>query len=193
MRESCEQAIAVGLPAIAFTEHVDHTVWRVAMDDLDDDDHLARLVRAGLLHPPPFDAAGYLAEVAECRERYPELRILSGLELGEPHRHPEAVAALLAAGTFDRVLGSLHSLADDGEYAEPAGLYPHRDPAEVLRTYLAEVVELVQSESTFEVLAHIDYPVRAWPGVPGASTRATSRTSSATRCVPPLQRGVLSR
>lgn len=163
MRASCERAIEIGLPAIAFTEHVDHTVWRVAMDALDPDDHLARVSRDGQLHPPSFDATGYLHEVEECRDRYPELRILSGLELGEPHRHREAVAQVLAAGTFDRVLGSLHSLADGDGYAEPTGLFGNRDPADVLRTYLAEVVQLVGSDQTFEVLAHIDYPVRAWP------------------------------
>ncbi|KRF34179.1 PHP domain-containing protein [Nocardioides sp. Soil805] len=163
MRASCERAIRVGLPAIAFTEHVDHTVWRVAMEELDPGDHLAQVARDGLLHPPAFDAAGYLQEVEECRERYPGLRILSGLELGEPHRHPEVVAGLLARGTFDRVLGSLHSLADGGQYAEPVGLYGHRDPAEVLRSYLAEVTVLVASDQSFEVLAHIDYPVRGWP------------------------------
>lgn len=163
MRASCERAIEVGLPAIAFTEHVDHAAWRVAMDDLEADDHLAHLVRDGQLHPPPFDATGYLQEIQECRERYPGLRILSGLEVGEPHRHPREVAALLAAGPFDRVLGSLHSLLDGAVYAEPSGLYGHRDPAEVLRTYLAEVAVLVASDQPFEVLAHIDYPLRAWP------------------------------
>lgn len=163
MRASCERAIEIGLPGIAFTEHVDHTVWRVAMDALGPDDHLARLARDGHLRPPPFDAAGYLNEVEECRDRYPDLHILSGLELGEPHRHREAVAEVLAAGTFDRVLGSLHSLADGAGFAEPAGLVGHREPGEILRTYLAEVALLAGSEQSFEVLAHIDYPVRAWP------------------------------
>lgn len=29
MERSCARAAALGLPAIAFTEHLDHTVWRV--------------------------------------------------------------------------------------------------------------------------------------------------------------------
>ncbi|NUR87399.1 MAG: histidinol-phosphatase, partial [Nonomuraea sp.] len=40
----------------------------------------------------------------------------------------------------------------------------HRDPAEVVRTYLGEVVELVNGSDVFSVLAHIDYPVRSYPG-----------------------------
>jgi len=32
MERSCMQAIELGLPAIAFTEHLDHTAWPVAAD-----------------------------------------------------------------------------------------------------------------------------------------------------------------
>ena len=163
MRGSCEQALALGVPAVAFTEHVDHTVWRVAMDSVDPGHVLARMSESGLLHPPVFDAVGYLAEVEECRSRYPDLRIHSGLELGEPHRHAEAVAQVMAAGHFDRVLGSLHSLADGDGYTEPPGLYERRSAGAVLRAYLAEVAALVASDSAFAVLAHIDYPLRSWP------------------------------
>lgn len=168
MRASCEQAVVLGLPAIAFTEHVDHTVWRVAMAGLEPDHHLARMSENGLLHPPAFDAAGYLAEVEECRMRYPALRILSGVELGEPHRHAPAVTQVLAAGSFDRVLGSLHSLPDGVEYAEPTGLFEHRPAGQVLRDYLTEVATLAASTAPFEVLAHIDYPVRSWPESAGS-------------------------
>jgi hypothetical protein len=40
-----------------------------------------------------------------------------GVELGEPHWHPGAVATLLGAGQFDRVLGSLHSLPLGQQFA----------------------------------------------------------------------------
>lgn len=36
MERSCAEAVRIGLPAIAFTEHLDHTVWRVDLDDIDD-------------------------------------------------------------------------------------------------------------------------------------------------------------
>lgn len=168
MVASCARAAQLGLPAIAFTEHVDHTAWRVAREELDTGHLLVRLSdEDGMLVPPPFDAAAYLAAVDECRSRFPEMRILTGLELGEPHRHPEQVAALLTLGSFDRVLGSLHSLPDDGGYAEPPGLLVHRAADEVLRSYLAEVTDMVAASDAFEVLAHVDYPVRSWPAVAG--------------------------
>lgn len=168
MRASCERALTLGLPAVAFTEHVDHTVWRIAMTEgQKPDEHLVRLSQDGRVHPPPFDPVGYLAEVEQCRDQFPGLRILSGLELGEPHRHPVQVASVLRAGRFDRVLGSLHSLLDGDEYAEPPALYTHLEAARVLRAYLAEITVLVESGQPFEVLAHIDYPIRTWPARAG--------------------------
>jgi histidinol-phosphatase (PHP family) len=32
MEQSCARAIEIGLPAIAFTEHLDHTVWRIDLE-----------------------------------------------------------------------------------------------------------------------------------------------------------------
>ncbi|TDE38834.1 PHP domain-containing protein [Nonomuraea mesophila] len=164
MERSCARAVELGLTAIAFTEHVDHTVWTVALDALAPGDHLATLAAPdGLLTPPAFDPASYLEEIERCRERFPALRILSGLELGEPHWHAAAVAKVLAAGRFDRVLGSLHCLPHGDGFAEPPGLYGHRPAADVVRDYLAEVARLAAGSEAFSVLAHIDYPIRYWP------------------------------
>jgi histidinol-phosphatase (PHP family) len=164
MAASCQRAIDLGVPAIAFTEHLDHTVWTVSQDDDHLDPFLAGLAMDGRIHPPSLDLAGYLDSVRDCRERFPQLRILTGAEVGEPHRHAARVAALLAGGEFDRVLGSVHSLADGAGFSEPAGLFGRRDASEVIRSYLAEVAVMVSSDQPFEVLAHIDYPVRHWPG-----------------------------
>jgi histidinol-phosphatase (PHP family) len=161
---SCARAAEIGLPAIAFTEHLDHTALRIALDGPYATDHLTSLADPeGILTPPAFDTAGYLEAIARCRERFPDLRILSGLEMGEPHVHARACAAVLQAGPFDRVLGSLHVLAGRDGFAEPWNLYPHRDAHEVVREYLAGVAEMVASSDIFAVLAHIDYPVRSWP------------------------------
>lgn len=167
MEQTCARAIEIGLPAIAFTEHLDHTVWRIDLEGAYAMDHLTAIADPdGMLTPPAFDAAGYLEAIARCRERFPDLRILSGLEMGEPHRHPNACAQVLAAGPFDRVLGSLHSLPDQGSFAEPWGIYPHRDAHDVLREYLADLTTMVERSDVFSVLAHIDYPIRFWPAEP---------------------------
>jgi histidinol-phosphatase (PHP family) len=167
MERSCARAAALGLPAIAFTEHLDHTVWSVEPDELRDLDPGHPVVTSsdpeGRVSPPPLDVTGYLESIERCRHLFPELRILSGLELGEPHWHEEAANRVLAAGTFDRIIGSLHCLADGDKFREPPGLYAHRDPGEVLGSYLVEITRLVAQSHTFSVLGHIDYPIRSWP------------------------------
>lgn len=150
---SCARAVQLGLPAIAFTEHLDHTV---------------RMNRRGeLAAPPSFDVDGYLASIEYCRHRFPQLTILTGLEIGEPHWHAEAVGKVLQAGPFDRVLGSLHYLIDGNGPAQSPRLYRYRGAKAAIRDYLAEVVRLVEGSDAFAVLAHIDYPVRYWPAEAG--------------------------
>ena len=164
MERSCARAVALGLPSIAFTEHADFTAWvvdpevRARMQAAT----AARLLPDGRFRPPPLDAAAYLACVQRCRELFPGLRILSGTELGEPHWHGERVNAMLTAGTFDRVLGSVHTLELAGNRLVDF-LFKRANPADLVTAYLAEVLRMVRSAAPFAVLAHIDYPLRHWP------------------------------
>jgi histidinol-phosphatase (PHP family) len=164
MERSCARAVALGLPSIAFTEHADFTAWVVDPEvrALMQREAAARLLPDGRFRPPPLDAAAYLACVQRCRELFPGLRILSGTELGEPHWHADRVRALLSAGTFDRVLGSVHSLELAGTRVVDF-LLDRADPAYLVKAYLAEALRMVKSAAPFAVLAHIDYPLRHWP------------------------------
>jgi histidinol-phosphatase (PHP family) len=143
MRESCRRAVELGLPSLAFTEHAD---W---------------------VRGPAFvvDVTGYLESLERCRSEFPSLRIMSGVELGEPHRFPEPAAALLSTGAFERVLGSVHVIESE------QGLTDASDPGfltagncdRLFRGFLADTLRLVESSARFDVLAHLDYPRRYWP------------------------------
>ena len=63
MERSCERALQIGLPAIAFTEHADWVTIHEGQHSV--------------------DVHGYLAGVERCRQQFKGLRILSGVELGE--------------------------------------------------------------------------------------------------------------
>jgi histidinol-phosphatase (PHP family) len=144
MEQSCERAIELGLPAIAFTEHAD---WA--------------LVHEG---QHAVDIHGYLDALERCRARFKGLRILSGVELGEPHWFPQEVAQLLAAGPLQQVHGSIHCIRVDGGIID-ASQFRSREgldfPAAV-REYFHETLAMVESGQSFETLAHIDYPKRYW-------------------------------
>ena len=165
MARSCEQALAAGLPSVAFTDHLDFTTWtdgdRIGSENLDPH----RYSRMHLL-----DVTGYLATVEDCRQRYPELRILSGAEIGEAHMWAASASALVAEAKFDRILGSLHAIPFQGRLTAADELFTRMPADEVMRRYLGEVVRLIEGSDLFGVLAHLDFPRRMWPWRAGPFT-----------------------
>jgi histidinol-phosphatase (PHP family) len=149
MEHSCERALELGLPGIAFTEHADWVAIHQGQH--------------------PLDVARYLEAVERCRRSFKGLRILSGVELGEPHWFPDETAAVLATGRLDRVLGSIHCvrLGDRTVDASQFRLLATADAQEAIGQYFQETLALVQSAQPFQALAHLDYPKRYWPaGMP---------------------------
>lgn len=147
MEATCRRAVAIGLPSVAFTEHADFQEY----------------VR---VHGRPLDLAGYLEEIDRCRQRFPGLRIFTGVELGEPHRHPDQAAAILSTGRVERVLASVHSIPlgpGDFEIGSSRDQLTPANAREIMSAYFEELLELVRSPQPFQVLAHIDYPKRYWP------------------------------
>jgi histidinol-phosphatase (PHP family) len=147
MEATCRRAVEIGLPAVAFTEHADFGSG------------------GGHRGYHPLDVSAYWREVERCRSLFPGLRVLSGVELGEPHRFPAEAAAVLAAGRPDRVLGSVHCIPRDGVLTDVSvdGVLTPERAADAVDTYFAELLALVESAQPFDVLAHLDYPKRYWP------------------------------
>ena len=162
MAAACARAVERGLPAVAFTEHLDFTEWGpgdpISGTGITPNDQWG---------PRPFDVDGYLSSVDECRGRFPSLRILSGAEAGEPHLFAGSAAAVLSSGRFDRVLGSVHTLPSGGRLVYARALLRREPAGALMRRYFAEVVAMIEGSDLFEVLAHLDYPRRYWPQAAG--------------------------
>jgi histidinol-phosphatase (PHP family) len=142
MEGSCRRALELGLPAMAFTEHADF-----------------------LPDAPRFDVAAYAEAVDRCRARFPGLTILSGVELGEPHRFRPDADLLLGSYPFDLVLGSCHSIPV-GDRLVWIGTEETLQPDaahESVRTFFRESLALVEEAPIFAALTHLDYPKRYWP------------------------------
>ena len=164
MERTCLRAVELGLPSVAFTEHADLTPWTLS-PDTQIPAGWEHLVSGNVFTPPLLDLDGYRQCVERCRARFPGLRIYSGIELSEPHWHFEATRSLLEQGDFERVLASVHSarLEVDNAFTEVSASYSNQKPEEIVRDYLHETLQLVQTFDDFEILAHIDYPIRNWP------------------------------
>ena len=142
MEQACARAEQLGLASVAFTEHAEFAPAK-RPGGYPRPGFRGELTATGELAAPVLYLPGYLESVQRCREKFPGLRILTGVELSEPHWHPGRAAKLLAEGGFDRVLASVHSLQAGGvEYRDTGELYIDRSPADVVRAY----------------------PVRSWPG-----------------------------
>ncbi|MHB8394376.1 MAG: histidinol-phosphatase HisJ family protein [Candidatus Dormibacteria bacterium] len=148
MEKTCAQATELGLKAVAFTEHADYSP-----------------IAAGA----KLDIDGYRDSLARCQRLFPHLQLWSGVELGEPHRFPRAAADVLARGSFDLVLGSVHCIVADERMVDCSTLGSENSgsPDQVLREYFREMLRLLATPLEFHVLAHLEYPKRYWPpGVP---------------------------
>jgi len=167
MKRTCERAVELGLPSIAFTEHADFSVSELTAEDWFPDAwqrYVEVVDGRNILTPPAIDLTGYLETLERCRDRFPELRILSGVELSEAHWFPDQTADLLKRGGFQRILASLHTASRrDEPYADISASIKRGDAATEYSRYLAEAVRLIEEYDGFEVLTHIDYPVRYWP------------------------------
>lgn len=194
MMATCARALQLGLPAVTFTEHADFTTWvpadqamKLSAAGSSKDGGATAEVRAGRrwdwssgrvpgrqwpVRVPSgsgrsggLDISGYWEAIERCRAAHPELRIESGIELGEPHLFPAQAEALLRHRPLDRVLGSVHCLEVDGELVDmsvPEMLTPEL-AGDRFRRYLAATLELVESPAPFAILTHLDYPKRYWP------------------------------
>jgi histidinol-phosphatase (PHP family) len=162
MARNCERALALGVPAVAFTDHLDFT--RPADGDLAVTEGLDSYRYRAM---QSLDIEGYLAAIEDCRQRYPGLRILSGAEIGEPHLFDASASAVATSAGFDRILGSLHAVPVNGRLTAADALFGTMTADEVMRRYFAELVRVVEGSDVFEVLAHLDFPRRYWPASAG--------------------------
>ncbi len=162
MAGHCDRALALGIPAVAFTEHLEFTAGFEGDAILGTglDASWSRWIKA-------LDVDGYLAAIDDCRQRYPGLRIFSGVEAGETHLFGASASAIVRATPFDRVLGSLHVIAHEGRLLEAGRAFRFLPAAEVMTRYLDELARLVNGSDLFQVLAHLDYPRRHWPSAAG--------------------------
>jgi len=162
MDRTCRRAVELGLPSLAFTDHAEFAP-RLLTSGSEVPDRLLAVVEDDVLHPSELDLDGYLAELERCRAAYPQLRIHSGVELSEPHWHADDATALIERGGFERTLASVHSTRVGTGYADVSSRFDDQPPYDVVRDYLVEAAAMVEGFDGFQVLAHIDFPVRYWP------------------------------
>ena len=108
------------------------------------------------------------AQMDQCRKDYPQLRLLRGIELGQPLQNPSAAEDDLTGREYDFVIGSLHNVAGEKDFYHlgEEGLSQKRIDA-LLNRYFDEILAMI-SWGGFDSLAHITYPLR-YLSLPGST------------------------
>ena len=137
LAEYCEAAIAKGLGAVCFTDHIDHN----AHDE-------------GFGY---YDAESFFAEFEEAKKKYRgKLEVLCGIEFAEPHMYG-GILAEYSKYPYDFFMGVLHFWYRDLFASQ---LIKQNVPAEVCYShYWAEALKAAESGG-FDCFGHLDFPKR---------------------------------
>ena len=146
MEAMCKKALELGLSYYTITDHCE-------CDQYDGS--------------PAFGSKKYrdtvvnsYAALAENQKRFPNLRFLKGIELGQPLQNLPAAEDALHGRNYDFIIGSLHQLRgeEDFYWLNPESFTPERLD-DVFHRYFAEILEMLEW-GQFDTLAHITYPLR---------------------------------
>lgn len=150
MRDMCMNAIEMGLVYYAVTDHCECNQY---------------------MNVPHIPGGRYYdvvrqsyAELLQNQERFPNLKLLRGIELGQPLQDLDAAHDALTGRDYDVVIGSLHNIRDHDDFYDEffrKGESHLEEQAvhEALHAYFAESLEMVEW-GKFDTLAHITYPLR---------------------------------
>jgi len=133
-----EQAIAMGMSTICFTDHCDFDI------------------------PTPsfiLDVDAYFKEMQELQLKYQEqIDINIGVELGLQTQLAKRHHRYVNDYPFDFIIGSLHIV--DGQDPYYPEVFVGKEDARVYRSYLEQLLDNLKAFSEFQVVGHIDYVVR---------------------------------
>lgn len=133
MEELIEKAILCHYHFVAFTEHFDLLPREI--------------VNYGIL---PLKK--YKNRIENLREKYPQIHIAFGLEIGEPHRTKQLRELLFSDFKPDYVIGSLHLLKNEKNLSTPINFSLLESD---IMLYYQEIVEMIDSGG-FDTLGHLD-------------------------------------
>lgn len=153
MEEVIEQAIKIGKTHVTFTDHSD-------------------IVFAQTTKAFCTDIPAYNQKIASLKERYPQIKLLRGSEVGFEKRIADDIKQFFATHRFDIRILSVHSVFGGMDFADEfreKGYWAHSD--DVLQDYFMATYDAVTMIDNFQILGHLDYITRYTPA--GANTDLT--------------------
>lgn len=146
----CENAAHRGLSVVTITDHCECNAY---YEDKEFHNDYQRSIRQSY-----FETVK--AKVAFANR----IRVLTGIELGQPVQDLAAAEEAVSANPYDFVLASVHNIAGQPDFYFMNFDDPSTDIDGLLESYFDEVLAVVRW-GRFDSLAHLTYPVRYITGV----------------------------
>ena len=145
IEKMCEKACEIGLSEIAITDHYDTNPVPEGIDFY------------------PSDLFAVEEEIKKQREKFKgRLRIVYGVELGQPTQAEDVALNVLSSHEFDFVIGSLHNNSGEMDFCFID--YAHANKNRLISlwdTYLNETIDHIRwGRGRFHTLAHLGYLIR---------------------------------
>lgn len=144
VREMCLSAIEKNISTIAITDHMEAP--EIKLGD--------RSVFGNMIK----QITKSVADVEAARDEFEDkIRVLKGIEIGEPMHEPKLTKKAMEIADYDFVLASIHNVrdAEDFYYLE----YKESNVPALLTQYFDELLDTALN-ADFDSLAHLTYPTR---------------------------------
>ncbi|MEE1281326.1 MAG: histidinol-phosphatase HisJ family protein [Acutalibacteraceae bacterium] len=147
--DMCEQAVKLGINVLTITDHCEVNGWNTPNDSEFGD--FSKLIPESIKH------------LKESQIKYADnLKLLSGIELGQAMQDLKSADIALSLDDFDFVLASVHNVRNEKDFYWLE--YTPESAKDLLYTYFNEVLEVVKWNK-FDSLSHLTYPLRYITGV----------------------------
>ncbi len=144
VKELCEEAIKKEINIITITDHMETPEISFGVKSQYGD--MINQISKSVL------------DVMECQQIYDgKIKVLKGMELGEPMHNSKLTKKALGIGEFDFILASVHNLKDEEDFYFLD--YSECNVQELLKRYFNELLDTAQN-ADFDSLAHLTYPLR---------------------------------
>jgi len=139
LKELCDKAVHEGIQQICFTDHVEL--------GLENENQVPDFYEREI-------------EIEQCRNLFPKIEILSGAEIGQPHKNINYVKELLQQHPLDLVIASVHTVSEKGNPSKFG--FTAENCKEFLNQYLEDLKD-VASNCDYDVMGHVTLPFRYIP------------------------------
>ncbi len=99
-----------------------------------------------------FDPARYDSAVEGARGAFPEVRLLKGVEIGEPHRYEHLAKDEMKGREYDFVIGGLHWVGE--RMVLEAEGFEGIEPLSLVEEYFRQLCEIA-TKCDIDILAHV--------------------------------------